>query len=62
MTDLRFTFRLLAEDDFEMMHGWLNEPGVVRWPSDFAPERPGQERLLIGNPSLRKRMVDDETL
>lgn len=29
--ELSFTFRLLDEDDFEMMHGWLNEPGVVRW-------------------------------
>ena len=32
MTDeLHFTFRPLVDDDLDMMHGWLNEPGVVRW-------------------------------
>lgn len=25
------TFRRLAEDDLRMLHGWLNEPGVVAW-------------------------------
>lgn len=25
------TFRRLAEGDLLMLHGWLNEPGVVRW-------------------------------
>jgi len=25
------TFRPLAADDFELMHRWLNEPGVVEW-------------------------------
>lgn len=25
------TFRLLEDDDFELMHRWLNEPGVVEW-------------------------------
>lgn len=29
--DLRFSFRLLNNGDYEMMHRWLNEPGVVRW-------------------------------
>ncbi len=29
--ELSFTFRLLSDADIEMMHGWLNEPGVVRW-------------------------------
>lgn len=28
---LSFSFRLLVDADFEMMHDWLNEPGVVRW-------------------------------
>lgn len=31
MTDLRFEFRLLTDADLDMMHAWLNEPGVVRW-------------------------------
>jgi len=26
-----FSFRKLDDNDLEMMHGWLNEPGVVRW-------------------------------
>lgn len=25
------TFRPLADDDFDLMHRWLNEPGVVEW-------------------------------
>lgn len=25
------TFRRLREEDLEMLHRWLNEPGVVRW-------------------------------
>jgi RimJ/RimL family protein N-acetyltransferase len=25
------TFRRLADDDLPMLHGWLNDPGVVRW-------------------------------
>lgn len=25
------TFRRLTADDLPMLHGWLNEPGVVRW-------------------------------
>ena len=25
------TFRPLADDDLPMLHGWLNEPGVVAW-------------------------------
>jgi aminoglycoside 6'-N-acetyltransferase len=25
------TFRRLSDDDLRMLHGWLNEPGVVRW-------------------------------
>ena len=24
-------FRRLTDDDLPMLHGWLNEPGVVRW-------------------------------
>lgn len=28
---MRITFRRLADDDLSMLHGWLNEPGVVRW-------------------------------
>lgn len=47
-----FTFRLLVDDDLELMHTWLNEPGVVRWwegddvtPngvwSTYSPNRPG---------------------
>jgi RimJ/RimL family protein N-acetyltransferase len=24
-------FRRLRDDDLELLHGWLNEPGVVRW-------------------------------
>lgn len=27
----QITFRRLRHDDLLMMHGWLNEPGVVRW-------------------------------
>ena len=30
-TDLKIDFRPLADADLEMMHVWLNEPGVVRW-------------------------------
>jgi len=26
-----FTFRPLEDADLPMLHGWLNEPGVVRW-------------------------------
>jgi len=29
--ELSFTFRALGTGDFDMMHNWLNEPGVVRW-------------------------------
>lgn len=25
------TFRRLTDDDLPLLHGWLNEPGVVRW-------------------------------
>jgi len=25
------SFRPLTDDDLEMLHGWLNEPGVVAW-------------------------------
>ena len=25
------TFRRLSDDDLPLLHGWLNEPGVVRW-------------------------------
>lgn len=25
------TFRRLIDDDLPMLHGWLNEPGVVQW-------------------------------
>jgi aminoglycoside 6'-N-acetyltransferase len=25
------TFRRLVDDDLPLLHGWLNEPGVVRW-------------------------------
>lgn len=25
------TFRRLTDDDLAILHGWLNEPGVVRW-------------------------------
>lgn len=25
------TFRRLTDDDLAVLHGWLNEPGVVRW-------------------------------
>lgn len=28
---LRFTFRQVETADLPMLHGWLNEPGVVRW-------------------------------
>lgn len=28
---LSLTFRPLTDEDLPMMHGWLNEPGVVRW-------------------------------
>ncbi len=28
---MEVTFRPLTEDDLPMLHGWLNEPGVVRW-------------------------------
>lgn len=28
---MRVTFRPLVDDDLPLMHGWLNEPGVVRW-------------------------------
>jgi aminoglycoside 6'-N-acetyltransferase len=30
-TDPVVRFRRLADDDLPMLHGWLNEPGVVRW-------------------------------
>jgi len=26
-----FTFRPLTDDDLPMLHGWLNEPGIVEW-------------------------------
>lgn len=29
--DRDVTFRRLTDDDLPMLHGWLNEPGVVRW-------------------------------
>ncbi len=34
------TFRPLAAHDFELMHRWLNEPGVVEWweGDDVSPE------------------------
>ena len=37
---LAFTFRLVTEADLELLHGWLNEPGVVRWweGDDVSPE------------------------
>lgn len=25
------TFRPLVDDDLDLLHGWMNEPGVVRW-------------------------------
>ena len=25
------TFRRLVDDDLPLLHGWLNEPGIVRW-------------------------------
>ena len=28
---MHVTFRPLTDDDLPMLHGWLNEPGVVRW-------------------------------
>ena len=28
---MEVTFRRLADDDLPMLHGWLNEPGVVQW-------------------------------
>lgn len=28
---MEVTFRRLSDDDLAMLHGWLNEPGVVRW-------------------------------
>lgn len=30
-TELSFRFRPFTDGDFGLMHGWLNEPGVVRW-------------------------------
>jgi hypothetical protein len=30
-TELWFIFGLLSDADFEMVQGWLNESGVVRW-------------------------------
>jgi aminoglycoside 6'-N-acetyltransferase len=30
-TDVVVTFRRLVDADLPMLHGWLNEPGVVRW-------------------------------
>ncbi len=46
------SFRPLDVDDLEMMHDWLNEPGVVEWwegedvsmpavIADYSPDRPG---------------------
>lgn len=28
---VEFSFRPLIDDDLPMLHGWLNEPGIVRW-------------------------------
>lgn len=28
---MNISFRRLTDDDLELLHGWLNEPGVVRW-------------------------------
>jgi aminoglycoside 6'-N-acetyltransferase len=28
---VRVTFRRLTDDDLPLLHGWLNEPAVVRW-------------------------------
>ena len=28
---MEITFRRLLETDLPMLHGWLNEPGIVRW-------------------------------
>jgi hypothetical protein len=31
---VQVTFRPLVDADLPMLHGWLNEPGVVRWWED----------------------------
>jgi aminoglycoside 6'-N-acetyltransferase len=31
---VELTFRRLSDDDLPLLHGWLNEPGVVRWWED----------------------------
>jgi hypothetical protein len=45
-TELSFTFRLLTDADFEMMYGWLDESGVVRWRESEDLSMPGSTAAL----------------
>jgi RimJ/RimL family protein N-acetyltransferase len=50
---VRVGFRRLAEADLGLLHGWLNEPGVVRWweGEDVSPEAVRADYLDPGDPT-----------
>lgn len=56
------TFRPLESDDFDLMHRWLNDPGVVEWweGDDVSPEAVRRHYFTEAKPSVEHWLALDQ--